>query len=277
MTSEGAGRWEISAHGNLWALPTMLTINKTITTSEDWPIDSRASQWRCCYRPPPPLSCICRSGINAPGLRALAAAMLAERFCIFSVSAPAGERSAQVGTACPPAELASAAQRWGQHAPFLKTICNFAQMLCPLPQSHSISIGKHLHAFEIPVEGAVSRAWDAYASGRPWHDADKAAALVYNLTSPCPLLVRGPGGGLCCRWHARRFSHAGAECAAAEGEKSRRGREGATQAAASAAGLTAAPLLPMQNPAFDLVVSGINRGDNCGCATNTTRPSLAVH
>lgn len=59
------------------------------------------------------------SGINAPGLRALAAAIMRENFCTFSVSAPAGERSAQ---------------------------------------SHCISIGKHLHAFEIPVEGAVRAA-----------------------------------------------------------------------------------------------------------------------
>jgi hypothetical protein len=55
------------------------------------------------------------AGITAPGLRALAAAIQRDGFCTFSVSAPAGERSAQ---------------------------------------SHCISIGKHLHAWELPVEGA---------------------------------------------------------------------------------------------------------------------------
>lgn len=55
----------------------------------------------------------------APGLTALAAALRAEDFCVFAVSAPAGERSAQ---------------------------------------SHCISVGKHLHAWELPVEGA-EEAW----------------------------------------------------------------------------------------------------------------------
>lgn len=55
------------------------------------------------------------AGITAPGLRALAAAISADGFCTFSVSAPSGERSAQ---------------------------------------SHCITLGKHLHAWELPVEGA---------------------------------------------------------------------------------------------------------------------------
>lgn len=96
-------------------------------------------------------------GITAPGLTALASALSADGFCTFSVSAPAGERSAQ---------------------------------------SHCISIGKHLHTWELPVEGAE----EAYAvDGTP---ADSVMIALYG------------------------------------------------------------PLL--RNPAFNLVVSGINRGDNCG-------------
>ena len=54
-------------------------------------------------------------GITAPGLVALAEAIRLDGFAAFSVSAPSGERSAQ---------------------------------------SHCISIGKHLHAWELPVPGA---------------------------------------------------------------------------------------------------------------------------
>jgi hypothetical protein len=55
------------------------------------------------------------AGITAPGLRALAAALHQDGFCTFAVSAPAGERSAQ---------------------------------------SHCITVGKHLHAWQLDVEGA---------------------------------------------------------------------------------------------------------------------------
>ncbi|KAL4418992.1 hypothetical protein ABPG77_000857 [Micractinium sp. CCAP 211/92] len=96
-------------------------------------------------------------GITAPGLRALAAALSADGFCSFCVSAPSGERSAQ---------------------------------------SHCITVGKHLHTWELPVEGAE----EAYAvEGTP---ADSVMIALYG------------------------------------------------------------PLL--RNPSFNLVVSGINRGDNCG-------------
>ncbi|KAL4430827.1 hypothetical protein ABPG75_006083 [Micractinium tetrahymenae] len=96
-------------------------------------------------------------GITAPGLRALAAALNADGFCTFAVSAPSGERSAQ---------------------------------------SHCITVGKHLHTWELPVEGAE----EAYAvEGTP---ADSVMIALYG------------------------------------------------------------PLL--RNPGFNLVVSGINRGDNCG-------------
>ena len=73
------------------------------------------------------------AGITAPGLRALAAAIHRDGFCTFSVSAPAGERSAQ---------------------------------------SHCISIGKHLHAWELPVEGAE----EAYAVDGTPGDAEKLLA-----------------------------------------------------------------------------------------------------
>ncbi|PRW58362.1 5 -nucleotidase [Chlorella sorokiniana] len=96
-------------------------------------------------------------GITAPGLTALAAAIRADGFCTFVVSAPAGERSAQ---------------------------------------SHSISVGKHLHAWELPVAGA-EEAWAV--DGTP---ADSTMLALYG------------------------------------------------------------PLL--RNRTFNLVVSGINRGDNCG-------------
>lgn len=60
-------------------------------------------------------------GVSAPGLRALAKALSAESSALdFSVVGPYGERSAQ---------------------------------------SHCITIGKHLHAFEISVDGAT----EAYA------------------------------------------------------------------------------------------------------------------
>lgn len=55
------------------------------------------------------------AGITAPGLLALAAALHCDGFATFSVSAPSGERSAQ---------------------------------------SHCISVGKHLHAWQLEVEGA---------------------------------------------------------------------------------------------------------------------------
>jgi len=54
-------------------------------------------------------------GVVAPGLRALAHELHLQDFCEFAVSGPMGERSAQ---------------------------------------SHCITIGKHLHAFNIEVEGA---------------------------------------------------------------------------------------------------------------------------
>jgi 5'-nucleotidase len=54
-------------------------------------------------------------GVVAPGLRALAHELNMQDFCEFAVSGPSGERSAQ---------------------------------------SHCITIGKHLHAFNIEVEGA---------------------------------------------------------------------------------------------------------------------------
>lgn len=96
-------------------------------------------------------------GVVAPGLRALARELHAQDFCDYSVCGPSGERSAQ---------------------------------------SHCITIGKHLHAFNIQVEGAT----EAFAvDGTP---ADSVMLALYG------------------------------------------------------------PLL--SNPRFDLVVSGINRGDNCG-------------
>ncbi|EFN59368.1 hypothetical protein CHLNCDRAFT_137835 [Chlorella variabilis] len=96
-------------------------------------------------------------GITAPGLLALAAALHCDGFATFSVSAPSGERSAQ---------------------------------------SHCISVGKHLHAWQLEVEGAE----EAFAvDGTP---ADSVMIALYG-----PLLA---------------------------------------------------------NPTFQLVVSGINRGDNCG-------------
>jgi 5'/3'-nucleotidase SurE len=55
-------------------------------------------------------------GVVAPGLRALAHELHLHDFCEFSVCGPMGERSAQ---------------------------------------SHCITIGKHLHAFNIEVEGAA--------------------------------------------------------------------------------------------------------------------------
>lgn len=97
------------------------------------------------------------AGITAPGLLALAAALHCDGFATFSVSAPSGERSAQ---------------------------------------SHCISVGKHLHAWQLEVEGAE----EAFAvDGTP---ADSVMIALYG-----PLLA---------------------------------------------------------NPTFQLVVSGINRGDNCG-------------
>eukprot|EP00887_Chlorella_sp_A99_P005367 scaffold1.g5367.t1 len=87
----------------------------------------------------------------------MASALAAANFCTFSVSAPAGERSAQ---------------------------------------SHSVTIGRHLHAFNIPVEGAE----EAFAV-----DGTPADSVMLGLNSPL-----------------------------------------------------------FQNPSFDMVVSGINRGDNCG-------------
>lgn len=96
-------------------------------------------------------------GVVAPGLRALAHELCVADFADFCVSGPMGERSAQ---------------------------------------SHCITIGKHLHAFNITVEGAQ----EAFAiDGTP---ADSVMIALYG------------------------------------------------------------PLL--SNRTFDLVISGINRGDNCG-------------
>lgn len=95
-------------------------------------------------------------GVAAPGLLALVDELRNFR-CEFSVCGPSGERSAQ---------------------------------------SHSITVGKHLHAFNIPVQGAD----EAYAV-----DGSPADSVMLALHSPL-----------------------------------------------------------LRNPNFDLVVSGINRGDNCG-------------
>lgn len=96
-------------------------------------------------------------GVAAPGLRALVKELHAAAFCEFAVSGPSGERSAQ---------------------------------------SHCITVGKHLHAFDIPIEGAA----EAYAV-----DGSPADSVMLALHGPL-----------------------------------------------------------LNNPRFDLVVSGINRGDNCG-------------
>ena len=96
-------------------------------------------------------------GVNAPGLRALARELSASNSSSFAVSGPVGERSAQ---------------------------------------SHSISIGKALHAFPIEVQGAE----EAYAV-----DGTPADSVMLALNGPL-----------------------------------------------------------LRNPRFDLVVSGINRGDNLG-------------
>lgn len=94
-------------------------------------------------------------GITAPGLVALAEALRLDGFAAFSVSAPSGERSAQ---------------------------------------SHCISIGKHLHAWELPVAGA-----------------DEAFAVDGTPADSVMLATQGP---------------------------------------------------LLRDPRFNLVVSGINRGDN---------------
>jgi 5'-nucleotidase len=96
-------------------------------------------------------------GVTAPGLVALAAALHAANCCEFAVCGPLGERSAQ---------------------------------------SHSITIHKHLHVFNISVEGAA----EAFAV-----DGTPADSVMLALHGPV-----------------------------------------------------------LANPNFDLVISGINRGDNCG-------------
>jgi 5'-nucleotidase len=107
--------------------------------------------------PPPRVLVSNDDGVAAPGLRALAAELRRGAFCRFAVCGPSSERSAQ---------------------------------------SHAITIDRHLHAFDIPVEGAE----EAFAvDGTP---ADSVLLALH------------------------------------------------------------APLLA--DRAFDLVVSGINRGDNGG-------------
>lgn len=96
-------------------------------------------------------------GVNAPGLRALARILNMLEGLSFSVSGPVGERSAQ---------------------------------------SHSISVGKPLHAFDIDVDGA-----------------EEACAVDGTPADSVMLALNGP---------------------------------------------------LLKNPRFDLVVSGINRGDNLG-------------
>lgn len=85
----------------------------------------------------------------APGLTALAAAIQADGFCTFAVSAPAGERSAQ---------------------------------------SHCISVGKHLHAWELPVEGA-EEAWAVDGTPGGWRRVGwllwASLTLLYTADMPC--------------------------------------------------------------------------------------------
>lgn len=168
--------------------------------------------------PPPPLlpppSPCCRhllhllsarfaspAGIMAPGLTALAAAIRADGFCSFTVSAPAGERSAQ---------------------------------------SHCITIGKHLHAWELPVEGA-EEAWAVdgtpggsavvearWLAGCGAHGAFRMAAPVPSRTAPT--------------LHAQPCAQPGSPPSAA---------------ADSTMLALYGPLL--RNRSFNLVVSGINR------------------
>ena len=154
-----------------------------------------------------------RSRRGPPGLRALASALAAADFCTFCVAAPSGERSAQ---------------------------------------SHCISLGKHLHAWELPVGGAE----EAFAvDGTP---ADSVMIALYG-----PLLKVGDAAGV----------GGGAPASLERGERARTASERASLHCTPASHpppphpprppphTTPAPC---QNPAFDLVVSGINRGDNCG-------------
>lgn len=80
-------------------------------------------------------------GVVAPGLRALAHELHLQDFCEFAVSGPMGERSAQ---------------------------------------SHCITIGKHLHAFNIEVEGA-SEAFAVVRSVPKICDQNKSNNIFINI------------------------------------------------------------------------------------------------
>lgn len=181
---------------------------------------------RCRHHPPPAAAAAPLPrpptnkhfpGITAPGLRALAAAVHADGFATFAVSAPAGERSAQ---------------------------------------SHCISVGKHLHAWELPVEGAE----EAYAvDGTPGASETGVFKAVAGCLHHLPRSL-SPHCSLTCP-HA-----ADSVMIALNGPLMPLTRSPSLLphlpicTADSVMIALNGPLL--RNPVFNLVVSGINRGDN---------------